>query len=189
MMKRLHEIAPRAVLAALLVGVAAHATTLMRMSVAEMARASAVVARARCVATAAAWDAGEIWTFTRFQTEDAWKGAPPSMITIRLLGGRTANLTSNIDGVPRFQPGEEVLLFLEPTPRGDFSIVGWMQGTFRILRDRRTGVESVTQDTASFATFDLTTRRFEASGIRGMPLGALRAQVLAAINDAAARKL
>ncbi|MGH9712509.1 MAG: hypothetical protein ACRD5M_04325 [Candidatus Acidiferrales bacterium] len=173
--------------AVLFVCVAARATTLMQMSVAEMTRAADVVVRARCLANATGWDAGEIWTFTKFETEDVWKGAPPRVITVRLLGGRTENLTSTVDGVPRFQPGEDVVLFLEPIARGDFSIVSWMQGTFRVRRDRNTGVESVTQDTATFATFDSSTRRFEASGIRDMRLDALRGQVVAAMNDTDAR--
>lgn len=188
MMKRVHGILLGATCAVLFVGAAARATTLLRMSVAEMTHASDVVVRARCIASATGWDAGEIWTFTKFQTEDAWKGAPSGLITVRLLGGRTESLTSNVDGVPRFQAGEDVVLFLEPAARGEFSIVTWMQGTFRVRRDRKTGEESVTQDTATFATFDLATRHFEASGIRDMQLDALRAQVVAALNDVAARK-
>lgn len=188
MMKRVHGILLCATCAVLYVGVAARATTFLRMSVAQMTQAADMVVRARCIANATGWDAGEIWTFTKFQTEAAWKGAPPGLLTVRLLGGRTESLTSAVDGVPRFQPGEDVLLFLSPTARGDFSIVSWMQGTFRILRDRKTGEEHATQDTATFATFDSATRRFEFGGIRDMHLDALRAQVAAALNDTAARK-
>jgi hypothetical protein len=103
---------------------------------------------------------------------------------VRLLGGRAGNLTSSVSGVPRFQAGEEVLLFLEPTSRGDFSVVSWEQGTFRVRRDPATGRESATQDTASFATFDPVTRRFEAAGIRGAPLDMLHARVDAALRGA-----
>lgn len=188
MMKRVHGILLGATCAVLFVGAAARATTLLRMSVAEMTHASDVVVRARCIASATGWDAGEIWTFTKFQTEDAWKGAPSGLITVRLLGGRTESLTSNVDGVPRFQAGEDVVLFLAPTARGDFTIVSWIQGTFRILRDRKTGEERATQDTATFATFDSATRRFQAGGIRDMHLDVLHAQVTAALNDTAARK-
>ena len=55
------------------------------------------------------------------------------------------------------------MLFLEPTARGDFSILSWEQGTFRIRRDASTAQETVTQDTASFATFDPASRRFESA--------------------------
>jgi hypothetical protein len=91
------------------------------------------------------------------------------------------NLTSTVSGVPRFRPGEEVILFLEPTARGDFSIVSWIQGTFRIHRDARTNQEIAIQDTAAFDTFNPATRRFESAAIRNLPVAALRAQVGSAL--------
>jgi len=188
MMKRIRGIALLGVLAALVACAAARATTLMRMSVEKMARTAEVVVRGRCVANATGWDAGEIWTVTTFQIEETWKGAPGGLITVRLLGGRAENLTSTVDGVPRFQAGEDVVLFLERAGREDFSIVSWMQGTFRIQIDRKSGEESVAQDTAAFATYDPETRRFEASGIRGTRLGALREQVAAALSSGAGGK-
>jgi hypothetical protein len=153
------------------------------------ARTAKVIVRARCVGNSTSQDAGEIWTFTNFAVEQVWQGAAPAQITVRLLGGRAGNLTSSVSGVPRFRAGEEVLLFLEPTARGDFSVVSWEQGTFRIRHDPATGRESATQDTASFATFDPVTRRFETSGIRRTPVDALHTRVDAALRgtDGAAR--
>lgn len=170
-------------LATWLLAAATNATTLLRMSVKQISQAAAVIVRAQCVENSTGWDAGEIWTFTSFDVEEVWNGAAPARITIRLLGGRAGNLTSTVSGIPRFRPGEEVVLFLEPTERGDFSVVSWQQGAFRIRRDQRSGEEHVTQDSASFATFDPVTRRFEASGVRNLPLAALRAQVDAALRE------
>jgi hypothetical protein len=162
---------------------AAAATTLARMSVAQMTHAAKRIVRARCLANSTAWDAGEIWTFTTFEVEENWKAAPrDKQIAVRLLGGTVGGLTSSVSGVPRFVEGEEAILFLEPTTRGDFSIVGWMQGTFRVRRDSASGRESVTQDTAGFSTFDPSTRRFGSSGIHGISLIALRESVAAAQN-------
>ena len=75
-----------------------------------------------------------------------------------------------------------MVLFLEPTARGDFSVVSWEQGTFRIQRDAETGWENVTQDTASFATFDPATRQFETAGIQRLALETFRARVEAALR-------
>jgi hypothetical protein len=188
MMKQLRGIAAPAILAALMVCAAARATTLMRWSVAKMARTADAVVRARCVASATGWDAGEIWTVTTFQAEEFWKGAATGRFTVRLLGGRAGNLTSTVEGVPRFQPGEDVVLFLEHTERGDFSVVSWMQGTFRIRLEQNTGEEVVAQDTAAFAIYDPETRRFAASGIRRMRLDALREQVAAALSAGAGKR-
>jgi hypothetical protein len=169
-------------------GATATATTLARMSVAQMSRAAQVIVRAQCEANSTGWDAGEIWTFTTFRVEEVWRGDAPAQISVRLLGGRAGNLTSSVAGIPRFRPGEEVVLFLERTQRGDFSIVSWEQGTFRIRRDIGTGGESATQDTAALATFDPATRRFEAGGIVRMPVDFLHAQVDAALSSASGRK-
>lgn len=159
------------------------ATTIARMSIEKMARTTPLIVRARCVGNSTRWDSGEIWTFTNFQIEETWRGATAASIAVRLLGGRVGNLTSTVSGVPRFQPGEEVILFLEPTGRGDFSIVSWAQGTLRILRDPRTAQELVTQDSASVETFNPATRRFEAQGIRNLVIGELRARIKAALRD------
>ena len=172
----------------LAVGGAAKATTLARMSVAQMSHAAQAIVRARCVENSAGWDAGEIWTFTSFQVQEAWQGSVSGRIRVRLLGGRVGNLTSSVSGVPRFRSGEEVVLFLERTPRDDFSIVSWEQGTFRIRREAATGSESVTQDSASFATFDPATRLFEAAGIRNLPMETFRARVYAAMSAETRRK-
>jgi hypothetical protein len=178
----------RCVALLLTIGGAAKATTLVRMSVAQMSHAAQAIVRARCLENSTSWDSGEIWTFTSFEVQELWQGSAPPRITVRLLGGRAGNLTSSVSGVPRFRAGEEVVLFLERTPRGDFSVVSWEQGTFRIRRAAATGSESVTQDSASFATFDPATRQFELEGIRNLPIETFRAQVVAAVSAEARRK-
>lgn len=164
-------------------GKIARATTLMRMSLAQISRTARVIVRARCLGNSVGWDAGEIWTFTSVDVEEVWRGPAPARVVVRLLGGRLGNITSSVSGVPRFRTGEEVVLFLEPTPRGDFSVVSWQQGTFRIRPGARTGEESVVQDTASFATFDPATHRFQATGVQGLSLEGFRARVNAALRE------
>ena len=170
-----------ALCASLLMCASVAPTTLAHMSVAKLTHVSRLILRARCVENATAWDAGEIWTFTTYEPTEVWKGSAQSRIRVRLLGGRVGNLTSNVSGVPRFRTGEDVVLFLAPTTRGDFSVVSWVQGTFRIHHDQRTGEDMVTQDSASFDTFDPSTRHFTASGIRDLPLQEFRSQVAAAL--------
>ena len=160
------------------------ATRLERMSVAKMTQNAQLVVRAQCLANSVAWDGGEIWTVTSSEVEDSRKGAPTGaaqQVTVRLLGGSVGNLTPAVSGVSRFRPGEEVILFLQPTTRGDFSIVSWVQGTFRIHRDTRSGAEIVMQDTAAFDTYDPTTRQFDAEGIRNLSVAALRLRVQSAL--------
>jgi len=165
-----------------------YATTLERMSLEKLTQTAPIIVRAQCRENSAAWDAGEIWTSTSFEVEQVWKGSAPPHITVRLLGGRAGNLTSTVSGIPRFRPGEEVVLFLEPAFRRALSVVSWQQGAFRIRRDAFADRETVTQDTASFPTFDPVTRRFEPTGIRQMPLETFRVQVEAALRGATRSK-
>jgi hypothetical protein len=168
---------------ALLLCSAASATSLARMSIEQMAHASSLIVRARCISSVTRWEEGEIWTFTSFEVAESWKGTPRSRITVQLLGGRLGPITSHVSGVPKFREREEVILFLERLPEGDFSVVSWEQGTFRISRDERTGGEAVTQDTASFPVFDPATRQFEAIGVHDQSLLSFRSRVKAAIAD------
>ncbi|MGH9573126.1 MAG: hypothetical protein ACRD40_06295 [Candidatus Acidiferrales bacterium] len=159
------------------------ATTLMQMSVAQMARVAQDIVRARCIANATQWDSGELWTVTTFDVEERWQGAANGRITVRLLGGRTLQFTSIVSGVPHFRPGEDVILFLQRTPQGDYSVVSWRQGTFRIQRETKTGEEQVTQDTAQLQTYDPSTRRFVTGGSRKRTISEFRSEVEAALKN------
>lgn len=180
--------AARFALAFAIFAAAARATTIQRMSLAKMAQAAPAIVRALCTGNSVAWDAGEIWTFTSFTVEETWRGETPARITVRLLGGSMGEITSHVSGVPRFRPGEDVVLFLQPTQRADFSVVSWEQGTFRIRGGPDGSGELVTQDTASFATFDPASRRFKVGGIHDMPLENFRARVQAAVRQAEGRQ-
>ncbi len=161
---------------------AVRATTLARMSIEQMTAAASTVAKVRCLGNGPRWERGEIWTITTFEVLEIWKGQAPPQISVRLLGGRIGNLASTVPGVPRFRPGEEAVLFLEPARAGGLTVTSWAQGTFRIRRDPRTGEERATEDTAAWAVFDPATREFRTSGLRNLALGALRERVDAALE-------
>src|SRR5258708_8317485 len=88
-----------------------------------------------------------------------------------MIGGRVGNLHSRIDGVPAFRPGEEAYVFLWGREGEPFRVLGWSQGTFRIARDPRSGVERVTQDSAAVPVFNPRTRQFRHGGVCHPPGG------------------
>jgi len=167
---------------------AASATTLVHMSLEELAAAADVVARVRCLENESRWEQGEIWTFTSFEVVETLKGPGPRLLTVRLLGGQVGHLVSTVAAVPRFRPGEEVFLFLERTPAGDFGVTSWVQGTFRIHREAPTGLESVTQDSSGLAVFDPATRKFRPAGIRNLPLETFKQKLAASLERHAGRR-
>jgi hypothetical protein len=160
---------------------AIRATTLARLSLDQLAAESDAVARVRCAGAESRWENGSIWTVTTFDVMETMKGALPGEITVRLPGGRAGHLTALVDGTPKFSPGAEAVVFLERSRAGGYTVAGWVEGTFRILRDPQTGSETVTQDSSAFAVFDTVTRTFRTEGIRHMPMEEFRARIAAAV--------
>ena len=146
----------------------ADATTLARLQFYQLVQHSSAIARVRCVRADVRMENGEIWTDTVFDVVQHDKGYLPSPIVVRLPGGKYQHLNSHVDGVPEFHPGEEVYVFLAGQPGRQFHIVGWSQGTFRIHRNIRTGVETVTQDSADVPVFDPRIDKFTKAGVRGL---------------------
>ena len=171
--------------AMLLLTASACATTLARMDLDQLAAAAHAVVRVECLDSESRVERGQMWTVTRFELRESFKGYAPGILTVRLPGGSAGGLRVTIDGVPRFAPGEETILFLERTQRGEFTVTGWVQGTFRVRRDTAGGGTVVTQDSAGFAIFDPESRRFMAMGARRMPLDVFRARLAAAVERAA----
>ena len=160
---------------------AIRATTLARLSLDQLAVAADAVARVRCVTVESRWENGAIWTVTTFEVLETMKGDLPAEIKARLPGGHVGHLTASVDGTPNFSPGEEAVLFLEQMRAGEFTVAGWVEGTFRISRDPRTHDESVTQDSSTIAVFDGATHTFHTEGIRRMPIEEFRARIATAI--------
>jgi hypothetical protein len=159
------------------------ATTLARLSLDQLARAADTVARVRCADSTSYVQDGTVWTRTQFTVIESFKGAPPAQIAVRLPGGRAGHIFVAVEAAPRFRPGEEGVLFLEPIAGGDYSVTAWALGTFRIRRNARTGEESVTQDSSALAVFDLATRRFVIEGIRDLSWPEFRRRLTATFRS------
>jgi hypothetical protein len=170
-----------ALLTALLAASAIRATTLARLSLEQLAQGSDAVARVRFTGAESRWENGSIWTVTTFSVVETLKGQLPPKIDVRLPGGHVGHLTATVEGTPKFNPGGESVLFLQTSSAGEFTVAGWVEGSFRILRDPQTGIETVTQDSSAFAVFDTARRTFHTEGIRRMPIEQFRARVAAAI--------
>ncbi len=110
---------------------APQASQIRPLNIAEMTERADRIFAGRCVGLRVVPDAelGHLVTHVTFVVERAAKGAARGTVTIRVLGA--------IEGVPRFQNGEEVVLFLYPeNRRGLTSPVGFGQGKFTIVRDK-----------------------------------------------------
>lgn len=153
-----------------LVVVAANATTLSRLKFEDLAMQASAIARVRCLRTTTHWKNHEIWTRTDFVVIEQAKGALSPTLQLEMPGGVLGHLHARVDEVPSFALDEESYLFLWAAPDGSYRILGWSQGAFRIRKDPVTGLETVTQDSASAPLFDPATRQFRHAGIRNLPV-------------------
>jgi len=169
-----------------LIAIVAQATTLVRLPFPELVQFSDAIVRARCVDSGAVLENGEIWTDTQFLVLTAEKGAIGGQIVVRQPGGTYQHLQSHVEGTPKFQKGEELYLFLDRAKAEHYALTGWSQGTFRIRKDLRTGMEKVTQDSAELPVFDPQSHQFQKSGVREMQLALFVEQLRRTIHGEAA---
>lgn len=174
-----------ATLLLLSLALSARATTLERMSLAQLTSASSAVVRVRCLEAASRWQGKEIWTYTRFETLETFRGSAPAQILVRVIGGRVGSIESVVDAAPRFRPGDEVILFLAKPLDGAYGLVAWTEGTFRVTRDAA-GRTYVTQESSGEIVFDSLNHTFHREGIRSMPLKLFRRQLRNISTDAPA---
>jgi hypothetical protein len=73
------------------------------------------------------------------------KGSPPRELVVEQPGGQIGNTRVNVSGTISFRLQADYVFFLEPSKMepSHYRLVGMAQGAFRILRDARTGMESV----------------------------------------------
>jgi hypothetical protein len=160
-----------------LIAIVAQATTLVRLTFPELVKNSSAIAHVRCIGSQVVYERGEIWTDTSLQVLESNKGNLPAVVIVRQPGGQFAYLESRVDGTPQFRAGEELYVFLAGQPGGRFFLVGWSQGTFRVRKNARTGIATVTQDSAEIPAYDRQSREFTTTGVKNLRLDSFREQL------------
>jgi hypothetical protein len=127
-----------AVVSLVLWAASASATVLRRASLDELVDSSAVVFHGRVVAVDddnSEGPRGPFRTTIELEVLTVVKGLgkDTGVFTLTLPGGRAGDRVMHIPGMPRFSPGDEVVLLLEPTSEGH-ALAGLGQGVFRVIR-------------------------------------------------------
>lgn len=125
----------------------ASATTLVRMSLDQLAQAASEVIKGHVVSQASQWNAAhtEIVTLTTIAVDSNQKGNTPSTVVVQQLGGTVGHYRVYVPDTVHFFPDAKYMLFLEhvPSSSSNYQIVGMMEGAYRIYSDQRTGQERV----------------------------------------------
>ena len=79
-----------------------------------------------------------IFTHVELQVVEVVAGTPPAKITLELLGGRVGNEALSVEGMPRFQVGDEDILFVSGNGRTICPLYGMMHGRYSVQKDPAT---------------------------------------------------
>jgi hypothetical protein len=136
-----------AVFVAVLLAAPASTTTLVRMSLDQLAEASTEIIRGHVVSQQTLWNPehARIYTYTTLALEQTYKGNPPSYLVVQQPGGKIGNVHVFVAGTTQFHAQAVYVLFLERSAADSskFLLVGMMQGAYRIYRDAKTQEEKL----------------------------------------------
>ncbi len=180
--------------AALLLGLCARATTLVPPQFSELVNGSdfivhAVVRRVHCEKVPVAQGV-KIVTLVDLDIAGVVAGQPAAAVTLQLLGGRVGDEAIRVDGMPRFEPGDEDILFIRANGRS-LCPVAWMEhGRYPVSTDASTGRKYVCRadGSALLAVTDVAaplrgrvTGGRQAAAVRGLEVAEFVSQIRSTI--------
>ena len=114
----------------------AEATLSEAKSFDEKVENAASIVVGRCVAKESRWDDARRWilTYNKFEVEKAIKGFPVRELTVVTPGGTVGSIQQDAVGVPKFEIGDERVLFVRNTQAGP-TVLYFEQGAYRLVRE------------------------------------------------------
>ena len=168
-----------------LLAAACGATTVMPMSVEELAQGAGAVVEGTAGESWSAWNPQHtlIYTYTKFQVTRSWKGAPGQTIVVKQLGGSADGYMQHVAGVRYFQSGEPCVLFLRPSVAQDGTqvVVGLMQGNFRVYTNS-TGETMVSNGMSEASAYEPGSGHFSPFTGSAMSMKAMESRVRQAVQ-------
>ena len=129
----------------------AGAATVVAMSLEQMTERADAIYLGRVTGARADWNAERtrIYTYVTLEVDRYLKGGSGARSeTVRLLGGRVGPYLAMVPGTPRFDVGEEVLLFASGRGARIPTVLGLSLGKFTVVSDAA-GEKVVQRDISS----------------------------------------
>jgi len=156
------------------------ASTLVQLTLPEMAQKSTAVVRARVGAGTGVLRGSDVYTVYKLDPVEVWKspasGAPRE---VAVPGGVAGGLRQPVDGAPALVEGREYVLFLWTSKSGLTQVIGLSQGLFDV-RAAESGIPAVWRAPASERMLDSEGRPVRDEAV-SMKLTELKAQVARAL--------
>ena len=108
----------------------------MRMELPQLVKQSDSIVQGHVDDVSVQWDSTRNIALTSITitVDDPMKGERRRSIVIRQIGGKVGALTMGVSGMPQFEKGEQVIVFLKMQSDGTFMVLGLNQGKYRSLR-------------------------------------------------------
>ena len=126
----------------------AHATSVIAPRFETLVDQAELIFTGHVVSQRSEWRNGNgrknIVTLVSFAVQQVHKGRAGAAVTLQFLGGTMGDVTMEVAEMPKFKPGERVVLFVEGSGLNASPIVGFFHGKFSIQKDL-TGNDAVRQ--------------------------------------------
>lgn len=122
----------------LLLPLRAEATLTEAKSFDDKVENAASIVIGKCVSKESRWDDAHRWilTYNKFEVEKALKGVQGREVTIVTPGGVVGNIQQDTVGIPKFEVGDEHVLFVRNTAAGP-TVLYFEQGAYDLIKDQR----------------------------------------------------
>ena len=131
------------------------ATLSMYVDPEDIARRAPLAIEGQVLSSRSGFDpvTGRLSTYVTLQVDTVHRG-PRNLerVVLREIGGEFEDLIHDVDAVPRYEPGERVLAFLEPARDGALRTFGMHFGKFTIAEPER-GSSTASRDTGGAGRF------------------------------------
>ena len=114
------------------------ASTFLKADISTLQKMSESVVHANVVDVRSAWndEGSAIFTFVTLEVTGRLHGVAQGQIVVRVPGGTVGDFTSEMEGAPKFQQGDEVVAFISRWDDGVAMVAGYAEGLSRVNRDR-----------------------------------------------------
>jgi hypothetical protein len=132
MSHRLHRLL-RWIPAGLLLAAPVLATTVQKMELPQLVSASDNIVQGRVESAEARFESNRIYTYVSIVVDEPLKGERRRAVLLKQPGGTLGARRTWIAGMPQFNPGDEVIVFLRDRRDGTFDVTGLNQGKYDIV--------------------------------------------------------
>ncbi len=112
-------------------------SVVIRMDLEQLVEKSDSIVQGVVEAVYSQWDQERnlIFTYTSIRVDDPFKGERTRSLLIRQMGGRVGSLHMSVAGMPEFEAGSNVIVFLKDAGNGTFHVTGMNQGRYVVVEN------------------------------------------------------